>query len=141
MPTGGLPILVIEDDDIDVEYLKRQFAEHQLNHPLLHVGDGKTALALLRGEGHYRQPERPWLILLDLHLPGMSGLEFLRRLRAEPTLSRCPVFVLTASDHDEDKRAAYAERIAGYVLKQKIKQDFSPFAHLLKVYQTIELPM
>jgi CheY-like chemotaxis protein len=134
-------ILLVEADEVDAEYLKRQCKAHQLAHPITHVPDSATALATLRGEAPYPRLARPYLIVLELVLPGMSGIEFLHVLRQDDELKASIVFVLTTSERDEDKMAAYAKNVAAYLLKRHIQQNFSAFANLLRLYQMMELPL
>jgi DNA-binding NarL/FixJ family response regulator len=84
---------------------------------------------------------RPYIILLDITMPRMNGLELLSALRCDSELKRSVVFVLTTSNRDEDIMAAYSGQIAGYLLKSKVSEDFLAFVKLLHVYQLmIELP-
>jgi CheY-like chemotaxis protein len=105
------------------------------------VHDGIEALNVLRGEaGHSRLPQ-PYVILLDINMPRMNGLEFLHALRRDPTLKRSIVFMLTTSNRDEDKLAAYDEQIAGYLLKSRAGEDFRHVIDLLDSYgSTVEFP-
>ncbi len=83
----------------------------------------------------------PWIVLLDLNMPRMTGLEFLRRIRADPALTGTVIFVLTTSKADEDIAAAYRDHIAGYILKQLIADDYRAFGELLRNYRhLVDLP-
>ena len=99
-----LNVLLVEDDEIDVENVRRAFRKHNITHPLWVAGNGIEALQMLR-TGVVSAPRR--LILLDLNLPRMNGLEFLRALRKDPTLAGLPVVVLTTSNDERDKVEAY----------------------------------
>src|SRR4051794_22973039 len=94
-------ILLVEDDYIDAENIIRFFQHHHVTNPYTHVIDGVDALNVLRGEGGYARLPRPYLILLDINMPRMNGLEFLQALRRDPELKRSVVFVLTTSTRDE----------------------------------------
>jgi DNA-binding NarL/FixJ family response regulator len=84
----------------------------------------------------------PYIILLDINMPRMNGLEFLEALRADPELTHAVVFVLTTSKSDEDIIAAYREHVAGYLLKQRMDSDFMQVVSLLDHYwRVIELPV
>jgi CheY-like chemotaxis protein len=133
-------ILLVEDDDVDAEVVIRALRRQQIINPVTIVQNGLDALSLLRGEGGKRLP-RPFIILLDINMPRMNGIEFLQILRQDPLLRRSIVFVLTTSDSDEDKLAAYNEQIAGYLLKAKAGEDFMNVIQLLNSYQsTVEFP-
>jgi CheY-like chemotaxis protein len=134
-------ILLVEDDEIDAEQILRAFRHYQVDTPYTHVIDGVEALHVLRGEGGYTRLPRPYIILLDINMPRMNGLELLSALRRDPELKRSVVFVLTTSNRDEDIMAAYDGQIAGYLLKSKVSEDFLAFVKLLNLYQVmIEIP-
>ena len=136
-----LHILLVEDDEIDAEQLLRAFHQHQITNPVTHVIDGVDALYALRGEGGYPRLPRPYIIILDINMPRMNGLEFLQALRRDPELKRSVVFILTTSARDEDIMAAYNEQIAGYLLKSRVNQEFLEFIKLLNLYHVmVELP-
>ena len=139
--TCTVHILLVEDDEIDAEAIIRAFRRERIANPITVVRDGIEGLAALRGsEGHVRMP-RPYLILLDLNMPRMNGIEFLHALRQDPELARSVVFVLTTSDRDEDKLAAYDRQVAGYILKTNAGEDFLELIALVRSYwRIVELP-
>ena len=125
------PILHVEDDPIDVSNVQRAFSRCGIGNPLRPARSGEEALDVLRGK--QGDPElRPGIILLDLSMPGMDGLEFLQRAKADPELRRIPVVVLTASNHDTDRRRAYELGAAGYVVKPI---DFEAFVRAVQVVE------
>ena len=131
-------LLVVEDDDIDATALKRALQKLKLLNPIYRAKDGLEAIELLRA-GHI---PAPYIILLDLNMPRMNGLEFLEELRSDPHLTHSIVFVLTTSKSDEDIIAAYREHVAGYLLKQRMDNDFLQVVGLLNHYwRIIELPL
>ncbi|MCL4861108.1 MAG: response regulator [Caldilineaceae bacterium] len=134
-------ILLVEDDDVDAEVVIRAFRRNAINNSFTIVPNGIDALNSLRGaEGLPRLP-RPFVILLDINMPRMNGIEFLHALRQDVTLKRSIVFVLTTSNSDEDKMAAYDEQIAGYLLKSQAGDDFMNVIRLLDSYQAaVEFP-
>jgi CheY-like chemotaxis protein len=134
-------ILLVEDDDVDAEIVMRAFRQQNIDNPFTIVHDGIEALAVLRGEtGHPRLPQ-PYVILLDINMPRMNGLEFLHTLRQDATLKRSIVFVLTTSNREEDKLAAYDQQIAGYLLKSRAGEDFRHVIDLLDSYgSSVEFP-
>ncbi|WP_337997079.1 response regulator [Oleispirillum naphthae] len=130
-------LLLVEDDDVDAMGVERALKKRRIANPLIRARDGIEALEFLRGD----KVERPFLILLDLNMPRMGGLEFIRTLRADPDLSDAVVFVLTTSKSDEDMAAAYRAHVAGYIVKSEIGNCFNDLVELLDAYwQVVELP-
>ncbi len=119
-----LNILLVEDDDVDVRAIQRAFKQRKFTNPMYVAHDGIEALEVLRGENGQDPIPRPYIILLDLQLPRMTGLEFLAQLRKDPELTRSIVIVLTTSDNDKDICEAYDQHIAGYLLKRDTGTDF-----------------
>ncbi len=130
-------LFMVEDDDIDATALRRALHKLKLLNPIYRAKDGLEAIELLRAG----EIPSPYIILLDLNMPRMNGLEFLEALRADPELTHAIVFVLTTSKSDEDILAAYREHVAGYLLKQRMDNDFLQVVGLLNHYwRIIELP-
>lgn len=127
-------ILLVEDDEIDVRSVKRAFQSLKIANPIVQASDGVEALEILRGEAGHATLARPYLILLDLKMPCMNGIQFLHEIRADPALRDAIVFVLTTSDDDRDKVAAYAKNVAGYLLKQDIGDDFMHAIRMLDYF-------
>lgn len=140
MEVNGVTLLLVEDDFVDAEAIQRAFRQQRIANPFVVVRDGVEALAVLRGESDVELPY-PYVVLLDINMPRMNGIEFLENLRADPALARTVVFVLTTSDREEDKVAAYDNCVAGYILKSRAGEDFLEVIKLLKVYwRLIEFP-
>jgi CheY-like chemotaxis protein len=137
MTEHPIHILLIEDDDVDAEVVIRAFRRHQITNPFTIVPNGIEALKVLRGEAGHSRLSRPFLILLDINMPRMNGIEFLQALRQDQNLRRSIVFVLTTSNRDEDKVAAYNEQVAGYVLKSNAGENFMNVIRLLESYRTV----
>ncbi len=111
-------ILLVEDDEIDVMSVRRALARNRLSNPLHVAGNGLEALEMLRG--HRPDAILPQLrrfVLLDLNMPRMGGVEFLKRLRADPELRETQVIVLTTSDEERDRTEVHNLNVAGYLLK------------------------
>lgn len=137
--TKPVTILVVDDDDVDVMGVARALKTLKILNPLVRARNGIEALALLRTEGAVG---RPYLILLDLNMPGMNGIEMLAELRADSALSSAVVFVLTTSEDDQDKVAAYSKHIAGYIVKKQIGDGFMRVMEMLDHYwRVVELPI
>ncbi len=133
-------ILLVEDDEVDVMNVKRAFTKNNITNPLYVAGNGLEALDLLRGDGPNRMPA-PRIILLDLNMPRMGGIEFLRELRADPELRGTSVFVMTTSNEDKDKVDAYNLNVAGYILKPLSLDKFvQAMAALRSYWQLCEYP-
>lgn len=136
-------ILLVEDDEVDVMNVQRAFKRNNITNPLYIANNGLEALAMLRGESQVlpKLPADRRLILLDLNMPRMGGLEFLQEIRADDKLRSTPVVVLTTSNQDLDRIEAYNLNVAGYILKPV---TFSNFAELMatlnKYWALCELP-
>jgi CheY-like chemotaxis protein len=136
-----LQILLVEDDEVAVMAVERALRQHDLDHRLRVARDGIEGLEVLRGTGGHDRLERPYVILLDLNMPRMSGHEFLEELRSDPELRSSVVFVLTTSDEPEDKMGAYDKFVAGYILKSKSGRDYNALIDMLEPYwDIVELP-
>ncbi len=125
-------ILIVDDDQVDVRAIKRGLEKQKIANPVFTACDGVEALQMLRGENGHEKLPRPYLIMLDLNMPRMNGIEFLQALRVDPELTDSIVFVLTTSSSEEDQTAAYKEHVAGYLLKSEAGENF------LKVVKMIE---
>lgn len=134
----ALNILLVEDDQVDVMNVQRAFDKNRISNPLFVASDGRDALEMLR-DG--RVPSDRRIVLLDLNMPRMSGIEFLRELRKDPVLHRTPVVVLTTSNDERDKVEAYDLNVAGYLLKPVTFMNFVELMAALNKYWTlVELP-
>ncbi len=134
-------ILLVEDDDIDAEAIVRAFRKQKIANPVTIVSDGIEALKVLRGTDDQERLPRPYLILLDINMPRMNGIEFLQVLRQDAELERSIVFMLTTSNRDEDKLAAYDEQIAGYLVKARAGEEFADLISMLNSYwRVVEFP-
>lgn len=136
---GSTPInfLLVEDDEVDVKNVQRAFKKNNIANPLYVAGNGEEALKMLRGNGVPPINPPPQVILLDLNMPKMGGIEFLRALRKDPIHKSLTVFVLTTSDEERDKIAAYEFNIAGYILKPIRFDQFMKTVKILESYWTL----
>ena len=133
-----LNILLVEDDEVDVMNVRRAFERNNVTNPLYVAGNGLEALAILR-DGTVPRERR--LILLDLNMPKMNGIEFLQALRADPDLASTPVVILTTSNDDQDKIDAYNLNVAGYLLKPVTFSNVCERMSALNKYWTlVEMP-
>lgn len=131
-------ILLVEDDDIDAMSVQRAFQRMKIANPIVRAKDGIEALDILLKGGI----EQPYLILLDLNMPRMGGLELLDTIRNNPQLELSVVFVLTTSKDDEDKIKAYKHHVAGYIVKENLDEGFEQLVKMLDHYwRLVELPV
>lgn len=131
-------LLLVEDDDVDVMTVRRALEKNHIGNPLFTATNGLEALEILRSD---RMPAERRLVLLDLNMPKMNGIEFLRELRRDPALAATPVVVLTTSNNDRDKIEAYNLNVAGYLLKPVTFLRFVELMAALDKYWTlVEMP-
>ena len=133
-----LNVLLVEDDEVDVMNVRRAFQKNHIANPLFVAGDGVEALELLRSG---KIPKERRIVLLDLNMPRMNGIEFLRTLRGDPELRSTTVVVLTTSNDERDKVHAYDLNVAGYLLKPVTFGNFCEVMAALNKYWTlVEMP-
>lgn len=138
MSNSPLNILLVEDDEVDVMNVKRAFDRNHITNPLFVASNGVEGLEKLRS-GEVPQGRR--IVLLDLNMPKMNGIEFLRELRSDPALAPTPVVVLTTSNNDRDKIDAFNLNVAGYLVKPVTFAEFSELMVTLNKYWTlVEMP-
>ncbi len=128
-------ILLVEDDDVDAMAVERALRQQKVINPLQRAHDGIEAMEILR----QKEVGRPYIILLDINMPRMNGLEMLAALRADPNLNDSVVFMLTTSKSDEDVTSAYRKHVAGYILKQELANGFMDVVRMLDHYWRIVL--
>ena len=129
------PVLYVEDEEDDVFLIRHAFKEAGVCHPLVWVPDGEEALAYLAGAGKYADRASypsPSLLLLDINMPRLSGLEVLKWLRAQKEFRALPALVLSSSSQDADIRQAYQSGANGYLVKP------SALRQLLKIAKAIQ---
>ena len=124
-----IDVLLVEDDPGDVLMTREAFEHYKIRNQLHVVTDGEQALQYLRRTGDYAGAPRPGLILLDLNLPRLDGLEVLAELKADPVLKVIPVVILTTSQADEDILRSYALHANAYVSKPV---DFERFMDVIR---------
>ncbi len=140
-PNAAMNILLVEDDDGDARALARAFKKAAIPYPIVRAVDGVEALDFLRGTHGKEKISSPYLLLVDLNMPKMNGIELIKNLRADENLRHSIAFVLTTSKRDEDKLAAYDLNVAGYIAKATAGVDFLNVVSLLDCYRRIvEMP-
>ena len=133
--TRPVTILLVEDDEVDIKALRRAFEKLRIANPIRVAHDGAEAWEML--------PEipRPFLIITDINMPRMNGLELLRKVREEEAFHDSVVFVLTTSNEDQDKFDAYNLNVTGYMLKSEMGASFTRAIELVENYwRVVELP-
>ncbi|PCJ15206.1 MAG: two-component system response regulator [Gammaproteobacteria bacterium] len=134
-------LLMVEDDDLDAMAITRAFKKLKLLNPLIRAKDGVEALEYLRGDNGRDKIPKPFMVLLDLNMPRMNGIEFMAELRKDPALCSSVVIVLTTSAADKDKLAAYDTHVAGYVIKSDLGNSFLEVIELIECYwKIVSLP-
>ena len=132
MGAKPLSILLVEDNLAHAELVLRTLENHRVANKIYHVTDGKAALAYLFRRGAYadeKRSPRPHVILLDLQLPKIGGLDVLRQVKTSAELKRIPVVILTTSATERDMMRAYEQNANGYVVKPV---DFEKFQQLME---------
>ncbi|GAB3817272.1 response regulator [Pontibacter rugosus] len=123
-------ILLVEDDEVDIMNVQRAFKKNTITNPLFIARNGEEALEMLRTD----QVPFPHIIILDINMPKMNGIEFLRELRADEQFKSASVFVMTTSNEDSDKMSAYNFNVAGYILKPLSFEKFITSVATLNSY-------
>ena len=132
------PILLVEDDHVDVMTVQRSLRDLNVLNPLVVAPNGEEALEYLKDENN----KRPCVILLDLNMPRMNGIELLKVLKADEELRMIPVVILTTSEDVDDKIATFGLSAAGYIVKPTDYKKFVEAMRTINVYWTLsELPV
>lgn len=127
------PILLVEDDRVDVMTVKRALKDIRVANRLKVAGNGEEALMMLKNSNN----DKPCIILLDLNMPRMNGIEFLKVLRQDQTMRRIPVVIITTSREEQDKVASFNLGVAGYMLKPVDYQQFVQVVKTIDLYWTL----
>lgn len=137
MKVANKPILVVEDDQVDVMTIRRSLKDIQVTNPVVHQENGERALAWLRDPSN----EKPCIILLDLNMPVMNGIEFLQIAKNDEQLRRFPAIVLTTSEEQQDKLDSFNFSVAGYMAKPVDYGQFVEVMRSINLYWSVsEMP-
>ncbi|MDO8262718.1 MAG: response regulator [Gallionella sp.] len=137
MKITNTPILLVEDDQVDVMTVKRALKEIRVTNPVVNLENGEDALKYLRDP----ESAKPCIILLDLNMPIMNGIEFLQVAKHDALLKRIPVVVLTTSEEQQDKVNSFDLGVAGYMAKPVDYRQFVEVMRTIDAYWTIsEMP-
>jgi CheY-like chemotaxis protein len=127
-------ILLVEDDEVDIMNVQRAFKKNNINNPLFVARNGLEAYEALMGKNPQLIVPSPRIILLDINMPKMGGIEFLSSIRKHAELRSASVFVMTTSNEESDKIAAYDLNVAGYILKPLSFEGFTSAVAILNHY-------
>ncbi len=131
------PILLLEDDNVDSMTVKRALKDLKVTNPLVRVANGEEALVYLRNENN----AKPCVILLDINMPKMNGIEFLKIIKADEKFKKIPAIVLTTSKDDQDRVTTFQLSIAGFIVKPVDYMKFVDAMRIVNLYWTLsELP-
>jgi len=133
-------ILLVEDDDVDALTVERCLKQAKITNTLVRATDGVEALEMLRGSHVNVRLAAPYLLLVDIRMPRLDGIGLINEIRADPKLTRTVIFILTTSDADRDKMAAYDAHVAGYIVKTGSSDQFLTLATMLNYYLVIVEP-
>lgn len=134
-------ILLVEDDNGDAKAFMRAFKTHKIRNPIIRAINGEEALAMLRGEGDYAQIQSPYMIISDINMPRMNGIDLINEIREDAHLKKSIIFMLTTSKGEGDIYLSYRQKVAGYICKDNVGKDFSNLVTLFKNYwKVVELP-
>ncbi|MEY8883080.1 response regulator [Donghicola sp. XS_ASV15] len=136
-PSANVAFLVIDDDVVDQEIVKRSFKKAHLKHPLIFANNGEEGLRIMRGEDPNVRLNEPYMVLLDLNMPVMDGFEVLDAIRKDDQLQDKVVFVLSTSDDERDVKRAYHSGISGYIKKNDIAKGFTEATRMLSSYGNV----
>lgn len=131
-------ILLVEDDYLDIVSFQRTLNKLNVNHTLHIAHNGQEALDMLRGASNIKLSEQPDLILLDINMPKMNGVEFLKAIRSDNNFKHIKVFIMTTSSEEYDRLATQGLGISGYILKPL---DFDNYGDKRSSMDTFELLM
>jgi len=132
-----MTLLVVEDDDLDYMALQRELLKQGWAPQVVRAHDGIEAFEQLELAAKYG----PCLVVLDLSLPRVSGLQFLENVRSRPEYKSLPIFVLTSCENSRDLNQTYAHGISGYIVKQDVGSGFSKIVQMIRLYtEVVNLP-
>jgi CheY-like chemotaxis protein len=144
MTNQDFPVLLVEDDMHDVRFVERSWRVNHITNPLLVVPHGQACLEYLRREGDYGEPSRsprPGIILMDVRMPVMDGIECLRVVKSDPQLRTIPVVMLTTSKEDEDRVRSYELGCNTFIQKPVDFDKLAAAVRTIHLYWTLsELP-
>ena len=140
--TREVKFLIVDDDKVSVMAMQRAMRKLKILNDTEVCVDGQEAFDFLKIASQQAKGLPPYIVMLDLNMPRMGGLEFLDAVRADSALANVIVFVFTTSDTPDDVRSAYRRNIAGYIVKENPSETFATALDMLETYgRIVELPM
>lgn len=133
-PSRSVRILLVEDDEFSIMAIRRCLRKNDIRAEMKVALNGLEALDILRGSGGEPALEPPYLIVLDLNMPRMNGIEFLREIRKDEMLRKAVVFALTSSTDERDIADAYEQNVAAYLVKDDYENTFDHAVGLIRSY-------
>jgi CheY-like chemotaxis protein len=127
------PILLVEDDDVDVMTVKRALKDLNIKNQLVNTANGEEALEYLKNKDN----KKPCIILLDLNMPKMNGIEFLKIVKADDTMKKIPAIVLTTSSQQQDIIESFKLSVAGYIVKSVDYTEYIEAINTINLYWTL----
>ena len=135
--TKPVTVFVVDDDDIDVMSIERAFKKSNITNPMMRAKDGLEALEMLKQN---RVP-KPFIILLDINMPRLNGIDMLIKLRSDPAILDAVVFMFTTSKNEQDKLKAYEKHVAGYIVKQATGGVMDVVDMLERYWRVVDFPV
>jgi CheY-like chemotaxis protein len=141
LQTSPVKLLLVEDDEGGAKSVQRALKSARILNPIIRAIDGVDALDILKGRNGKQKLSPPYILLVDISMPRMNGIELIEALRQDPDLRTSIVFILTTSKRDEEMLSAYNLNVAGYIVKERVAEDFQNLAVLIQGYwRIVELP-
>lgn len=133
----AIKIIVIDDDDVDAQSIERSLRSADVNNEIIRAYDGIDALDLLKGANGKEKLTKPYILLIDLMMPRMDGITFIKTLRFESDITPEMIFVLSGTDSDEQCTQAYDLNITGFIKKDRAGRDFLRLTKILEQYYEV----
>ncbi|MEM6962512.1 MAG: response regulator [Myxococcota bacterium] len=141
--TSDFPILLVDDDDLDIKSFRWAFQNAGLDHPILAASDGASAMKYLRlaerhrGDGSSEHAPRPGLVLIDYRMPRLNGLDVLRLIRSDPVLDPIPVLIMTTCVNSQQTKDCYRAGAAGVLQKPSELEELENTARIIHAYWSL----
>ena len=140
METSMVELLMVDDDELDVELFKRSLKAQRIANPMSCCNNGEDALEFLKARNASKN-RTPLIVLMDINMPRMNGIECIRKIREDQDLKKTVIFVMTTSEDDRDVLESYKLNVAGYLVKGKLGESFIDGITMLDQYwRVVELP-